>query len=141
MTSCWNRSGGATSNSKEPNRLLAIFLPCRAPHARPGKRGPAPTQLSAGKHRRKGGSISAMYQVIKGAARASARTRAGAMVVQRLRDWLRTRRLVTNYLALPRSERTRILSADQGQYVVGTRNAATRDAWVASALAALPAGA
>ncbi|HZR76052.1 class I SAM-dependent methyltransferase [Bradyrhizobium sp.] len=82
-----------------------------------------------------------MYQVIKGAARASARTRAGAMVVQRLRDWLRTRRLVTNYLALPRSERTRILSADQGQYVVGTRNAATRDAWVASALAALPAGA
>ena len=82
-----------------------------------------------------------MYQVIKGAARASARTRAGARVVQRLRDWLRTRRLVANYLSLPRSERTRILSADQGQYVVGTRNAATRDAWVANALAALPAGA
>ena len=92
-------------------------------------------------NRQEDGSISAMYQMIKGAARASARTRAGAGVVQRLRDWLRTRRLVAGYLALPRSERTRILSADQGQYVVGTRNAATRDAWVANALAALPAGA
>src|SRR5579863_4161889 len=43
--------------------------------------------------------MSAMYQVTR-IARASARTRAGASVVQRLRDWLRTRRLVANYLAL-----------------------------------------
>lgn len=85
--------------------------------------------------------MNSMYQVVRGAARASAKTGAGASVVQRLRDWLRTRRLVASYLALPRSERTRILSADQGQYVVGTRNAATRDAWVAQTLTALPAGA
>ena len=84
--------------------------------------------------------MSVIYQVTR-IARASARTRAFASLVQRLRDWLRTRRLVANYLALPRSERTRILSADQGQYLVGTRNAATRDAWVAKTLAALPAGA
>src|SRR5262249_10145044 len=33
------------------------------------------------------------------------------------------------------------LSTDQGQYAVGTRNAATRDAWVAEVLAELPTGA
>ena len=61
--------------------------------------------------------------------------------MRRLRDWLRARRLIAGFLALPPSERTKILSADPNQYVVGTRNAATRDAWVAQALAALPAGA
>jgi hypothetical protein len=85
--------------------------------------------------------MSSTLQVIKVAARASARTRTGAGVLQRLRDWLRTKRLIAGFLALPRSERTKILSADPGQYVVGTKNAATRDAWVAEALAALPAGA
>src|SRR3984957_6611965 len=74
-------------------------------------------------------------------ARASARTHGGAGVVRRLRDWLKTEQIMRNFLALPRPERSRILSADQGQYVVGTKNAATRDAWVAQALAALPPGA
>jgi SAM-dependent methyltransferase len=74
-------------------------------------------------------------------ARASARTRGGAGVVRRLRDWLKTEQIMRNFLALPRPERSRILSADQGQYVVGTKNAATRDAWVAKALASLPSGA
>jgi SAM-dependent methyltransferase len=74
-------------------------------------------------------------------ARASARTHGGAGVVRRLRDWLKTEQVVRNFLALPRPERSRILSADQGQYVVGTKNAATRDAWVAQALAALQSGA
>jgi SAM-dependent methyltransferase len=61
--------------------------------------------------------------------------------VQRLREWRRTERLFRNFLTLPKSERSKILSADQGQYVVGSKNAATRDAWVAQALAALPSGA
>ncbi|MGD9921564.1 MAG: class I SAM-dependent methyltransferase [Pseudorhodoplanes sp.] len=37
-------------------------------------------------------------------------------------------------------QRTKILSIDQGQYVVGTKNSATRDAWVEQMLKALPAG-
>jgi SAM-dependent methyltransferase len=84
--------------------------------------------------------MSLVDQVMK-VARASARTRSGAGIVRRLRDWRTAERLMRNFLALPRSERSRILSADQGQYVVGTKNAATRDAWVAQALAALPPGA
>jgi SAM-dependent methyltransferase len=83
--------------------------------------------------------MSLVDQVMK-VARASARTRGGAGIVRRLRDWRTTERLMRNFLALPRSERSRILSADQGQYVVGTKNAATRDAWVAQALTALPPG-
>jgi SAM-dependent methyltransferase len=90
---------------------------------------------------KRGGSLSSVHQVIRDVTRVWARTPAGAGVVQRLRDWLRTRRLIASYLALPRSERTKILTADQGQYVVGTKNAATRDAWVAKVLAELPAGA
>lgn len=54
---------------------------------------------------------------------------------------LRTRPLIGSVLVLLGSERARILLADPGQYVVGTKNAATRDAWVAESLAALPAGA
>ena len=49
--------------------------------------------------------------------------------------------LIKNFLALPESERVRILSSDPWQYVVGTKNAATRDDWVARVLTALPAGA
>ena len=92
--------------------------------------------------------MSSMYQVIKVAARASAKTRTvtglrrgAAGPLLRLREWVRTARLFLGFLLLPRSARSKILSADQGQYVVGTKNAATRDAWVAQALAALPPGA
>ena len=74
-------------------------------------------------------------------ARASARTRGGAGIVRRLRDWRKTEQFIRNFLTLPGPERSRILSADQGRYVVGSKNAATRDAWVAEALAALPSGA
>jgi len=84
--------------------------------------------------------MSLVDQVMK-VARASARTRSGAGIVRRLRDWSKTEQLFRNFLALPRSERSKILSTDQGQYVVGTQNAATRDAWVAEALTALPPGA
>ena len=92
--------------------------------------------------------MSSMYQVIKVAARASARTRtvtvlrrAAADLSLRLGDWLRTARLSASFLLLPRSERSKILSANPERYVVGTKNAATRDAWVPEALAALPRGA
>jgi len=85
--------------------------------------------------------MSSMYEVLKGAARASVGGRTAAGLSQRLRDWLRTTRLFASFLALPGVERTKILSANPEQYVVGTKNAATRDAWVAEALAALPPGA
>jgi len=74
-------------------------------------------------------------------ARASAGTRGGAGLVRRLKEWRRAEQLVAGFMTLPRSERSRILSGDQAQYVVGTKNAATRDAWVAKALSELPAGA
>ena len=61
--------------------------------------------------------------------------------MRRFRDWLQAEPLITSFLALPKSERAKVLSTDQGQYVVGTKNAAMRDAWVAEALAALPPGA
>ena len=48
--------------------------------------------------------------------------------------------LSQSFLALPRPERLKILSKDQDQYVVGTKNATTRDTWVQAALLALPAG-
>jgi len=41
---------------------------------------------------------------------------------------------------LPREERSKILSLDPGRYRVGLENASTREAWVAKALAELPAG-
>jgi SAM-dependent methyltransferase len=82
-----------------------------------------------------------MYRVIRGAARTTAGMRAASGLLQRLRDLVRTGRVMMGFFALHRAERSRILSADQGQYVVGTKNAATRDAWVAKALAALPPGA
>ncbi len=85
--------------------------------------------------------MSPMHQVIKVATRASAKTRKGAGVLRRFKDWLQAEPLITSFLALPKSERAKVLSTDQGQYVVGTKNAAMRDAWVAEALAALPAGA
>ncbi len=81
--------------------------------------------------------MSSSYQAIKGAVRA---TPVGANVIRRLREWLGTQRLITAFLTLPRSARSKILSNDQSQYVVGTKNAATRDAWVAQALSELPAG-
>jgi SAM-dependent methyltransferase len=49
--------------------------------------------------------------------------------------------LIESFLALSKTERTKILSTDQGQYIVGTKNAATRDAWVAEVLSELPPGA
>jgi SAM-dependent methyltransferase len=55
--------------------------------------------------------------------------------------WAEAEPLIEGFLALPKIERTKIISTDQGQYVVGTRNAATRDTWVAEVLAELPAGA
>jgi SAM-dependent methyltransferase len=55
--------------------------------------------------------------------------------------WAEAEPLIESFLALPERERTMILSIDQGQYVVGTGNAATRDAWVAEVLAELPNGA
>ena len=82
--------------------------------------------------------MSSSYQAIKDAARA---TPVGAQVLQRLRDWLRAKQLITAFLTLPKSERSKILSTDQSQYVVGTKNAATRDAWVAQVLSELPVGA
>jgi SAM-dependent methyltransferase len=84
--------------------------------------------------------VSPMLQVIKVASRASARTRKGAGILRRWRDWLAAEPLIASFLTLPKSERAKILSTDQGQYVVGTKNAATRDAWVAEVLAALPPG-
>lgn len=82
-----------------------------------------------------------MHQVIRVAARASAKTRKGANILRRLKGWLGAEPLIASFLSLPKGEREKILSTDQAQYVVGTRNAATRDTWVADALAALPAGA
>jgi SAM-dependent methyltransferase len=55
--------------------------------------------------------------------------------------WAEAEPLIESFLALPEVERTKILSIDSGQYAVGTRNAATRDAWVAEVLAELPTGA
>lgn len=91
--------------------------------------------------------------VVRMATRASAGIRAGARMPRRLWRTVRivvqskynrckdTKTLIESFLALSKSERTKILSVDQGQYLVGTRNALTRDTWVAEALTALPAGA
>jgi SAM-dependent methyltransferase len=84
--------------------------------------------------------MSLIDQVIK-AARASAKTRGAGGILRRLKNWLKAEQLIVSFLALPKSERAKILSTNQGQYVVGTKNAATRDAWVAESLAALPSGA
>lgn len=95
--------------------------------------------------------MSLVNQVMQVATGASARMRHGADTLRRFKSWLafqanyrratETMPLIESFLALPKAERTKILSTDQGQYVVGTMNAATRDAWVAEVLAALPAGA
>ena len=50
--------------------------------------------------------MSLVDQVMK-VARASARTRSGAGIVRRLRDWRTAERLMRNFLTLPRSERSR----------------------------------
>jgi SAM-dependent methyltransferase len=55
--------------------------------------------------------------------------------------WVEAEPLIESFLALPKEERTKILSTDQGQYTVGTANASTRDAWVPRMLSELPAGA
>ncbi len=87
------------------------------------------------------GSMSLVDQVMK-VARASARTRSGAGIVAAIEGLAQDRAAVCGiFWCCRESERSKILSADQGQYVVGTKNAATRDAWVAQALAALPPGA
>jgi SAM-dependent methyltransferase len=90
--------------------------------------------------------------VVQTAVRAPARIRNGARILQRFRwaahdaiqskynRWEHARGLIRSFLALPKPERIKILSIDQGKYVVGTKNAATRDAWVAEMLAALPSG-
>ena len=65
---------------------------------------------------------------------------ARAAIQSNYNRWQVVRALIKSGLTLPKSERTRILSLDQGQYLVGTRNAQTRDTWVAKTLAKLPAG-
>lgn len=85
--------------------------------------------------------MSRLHQAIKVATRASARTRKGAGVLRRFKDWLAAEPLIESFLTLPKVERTKILSTDQGQYTVGTSNAATRDAWVAKVLAEISPGA
>jgi 2-polyprenyl-3-methyl-5-hydroxy-6-metoxy-1,4-benzoquinol methylase len=92
-------------------------------------------------------------QVVRMATQASAKICTGARKLRQLWRTARsevqskynryedTKALIGSFLALPKFERARILSTDQGQFIVGTKNAATRDAWVAEALAALPAGA
>lgn len=52
-----------------------------------------------------------------------------------------TTALIKGVLTLSKSERAKIVSLDQEQYLVGTRNAVTRDTWVVEMLTALPAGA
>jgi SAM-dependent methyltransferase len=59
----------------------------------------------------------------------------------KLVPWVRTLRIFKRFQALPLASPVKILWTDPGQYAVGTKNAITRDAWVADALAALPAGA
>jgi SAM-dependent methyltransferase len=54
--------------------------------------------------------------------------------------WAEAEPLIESLLALPKIERDKILSTDQGQFTVGTKNAGTRDAWVAQVLTELPAG-
>ena len=51
--------------------------------------------------------------------------------------WVEAEPFVESFLALSETERTKILSTDLGQYIVGTANAATRDAWVAKVLTEL----
>lgn len=78
---------------------------------------------------------------VKKVARASATARKGVGALRELKVSAKAGSFIASFLALPHAERTKILSADPERYVVGTKNAATRDAWVAEALAALPAGA
>ena len=85
--------------------------------------------------------MSLVDQTRRIASRASVKMRKGAGLLRRLRHWAEAEPLIESFLAQPKTERDKILSRDQGQYVVGTRNAATRDAWVAKVLAGLPAGA
>jgi SAM-dependent methyltransferase len=66
---------------------------------------------------------------------------ARAAIQSNCNRWQVVKALIKSVLTLPKSERTKILSLDQGQYLAGTKNAATRDTWVAEVLAALPAGA
>ena len=73
-----------------------------------------------------------MSQAEQTVMRASARMRAGLSTL---------RQLLRVPLAAIRSGYKKIVSLDQGKYLVGTRNAATRDTWVAEVLASLPAGA
>ena len=61
-------------------------------------------------------------------------------VEARYNRWREVEPVIEGLLTLDPSERLKIISSDQGQYAVGTRNAATRDAWVAAVLAALPPG-
>lgn len=63
-----------------------------------------------------------------------------AAIQSRYDRWNNVKALAGSFLGLTASERGKILSTNQDHYVVGTRNAATRDAWVAKVLSALPAG-
>jgi ubiquinone/menaquinone biosynthesis C-methylase UbiE len=55
--------------------------------------------------------------------------------------WSRFSPVIDALMAEPDIEQAKIISTDQGQYSVGTANAATRDAWVEEALKRLPKGA
>jgi SAM-dependent methyltransferase len=99
--------------------------------------------------------MSLVHQVRWIVTRASARVRTGAELQRQLQElraahaklqakharWSEAEPLIESFLALSKVERGKILSTDQGQYTVGTQNAATRDAWVAQVLSELPAGA
>jgi SAM-dependent methyltransferase len=95
-----------------------------------------------------------VHQVRRIVTRGSAKVQNGAELQRQLQElsaaheelqakhsrWAEAEPLIESFLALPKIERSKVLSTDQGQYAVGTRNAATRDAWVAEVLAELPAG-
>jgi SAM-dependent methyltransferase len=77
--------------------------------------------------------MSLAHQVKQILSRVSARAKHGR--------WREAGPLVESFLARPKVERIKILSTDQGQYAVGTLNAATRDAWVAKVLTEMAPGA
>lgn len=96
--------------------------------------------------------MSLVDQVRQIVTRASAMVRNGPQLQRQLQElqagyielqakhfrWAEAEPLIESFLSLPKIERMKILSTDQGQYAVGTKNAATRDAWVAKVLAELP---
>ncbi|HTI80195.1 MAG TPA: methyltransferase domain-containing protein [Acetobacteraceae bacterium] len=64
-----------------------------------------------------------------------------AAIEAQFNRWREVEPVIEGLLTLDPADRVKVLSTDQGQYIVGTGNAPTRDAWVAAALASLPPGA